>query len=90
MSDKKGSYNGENVLPKKKREKRLPKRPIEKGKISKLDLNKKIIKVLEGNNIKTIGDLLDQSETDLENIKGLNKKKVKNILAKLENLLKSK
>jgi cell division transport system ATP-binding protein len=60
---------------------------LENESIKKLNLPTGIEKILFKNKLKTIGKLLDLSETDLDNIDGLNTTKRKLIIHELERLL---
>lgn len=57
------------------------------SEITVLDLPSDIEKILTDNKVETLENLLDLTEEDLKNIKGLGKKKTEIILAKLEQFL---
>jgi DNA-directed RNA polymerase alpha subunit len=57
------------------------------SEITILELPQDIEKILHDNQVETLENLLDLTEEDLKNIKGLGKKKTEIILAKLESFL---
>lgn len=59
----------------------------EQTDIQELELPQKITRTLKKNDINTIGDLLDLSESDLDNIKGINPKNTVLITKKLETFI---
>lgn len=101
VSDQKGSYNettkgskpGKNKKNRKKahikKEGKLETEPAEHEKtdIKKLKLPRRLVKILEKNGINTIGSLLDLSESDLDNIKGIKHKNTELITKKLEDFI---
>ncbi|MBN2100762.1 ATP-binding cassette domain-containing protein [Candidatus Dojkabacteria bacterium] len=103
-SDQEGSYDGTQKTSKQRKrspirsngdspkDERLKESPsnnkIDTTPLSDLDISKKILKRLNKSSINTIGDLLDLSESDLDNIKGIDQKEIQNITQKLEEFLK--
>jgi len=101
VSDKEGSYDDTQKSPKpgKTKDKQTKAKTKEAGaagqnatredkiNIKKLKLQKKLVKTLEKNGIKTIGDLLDLSENDLDNIKGVGKRNTRLITKLLEDFI---
>jgi cell division transport system ATP-binding protein len=60
---------------------------VEELSIGKLSLPSGIQKILEKNDLDTLGKLLDLSEADLDNIKGIGKKKRKLIIQEIERFI---
>lgn len=89
-----GSYDGisqansSKAVPKKDKQKPQHQEPqhseLESTSLNELDLPKKILKSLEKSNLKTIGELLDLSEEELNNINGINEKSAKILISKIE------
>lgn len=73
--------------PKKSKPKQIKKSEVEDTSIKELNLPKKIKKVLKKNNLNTIAEILDLSEEELQNIKGIGEKNAVTILNQIQNLI---
>ncbi len=88
VSDEEGTYESSRKATKKQPRKTKPQPTTEarldgKTDIKTLKLPKKIHKALRKNGIETISDILDLSEEELNNIKGIGEKNADLILAKI-------
>ena len=96
VSDGKGGYGKSSPKKKKKTIKQEKVKPakgksssIEKiKKIEDLDLNKKIKKILIKGKIRKVDQLLDMTEDDLKQIKGVKAKDIKDIMKSLKKIIK--
>ncbi len=98
VSDQKGSYEGgrkaakntcKQVIKPKELSKDDKHLSFEANSINDLELPAKVVKVLNSNKIFTIGEILDLSEDELKNIKGLNSKSLVLITEKLQEYIKN-